>query len=91
MLRRAESTATEIGCWHSHPEGGGRPSVEGDLSTWLNARDFLDVSSYLGLIVAPSRSGGFDGWSIPDIFAWQVRRDGAFNRAVCEPVEVRWT
>lgn len=77
----ADGHVGEIGSWHTHPNSqSGRPS-DTDLSTWLNAHDFLG-SPYVGLILTAHVTD--ERWSRPDIHAWITRRGGTFDRPICE-------
>jgi proteasome lid subunit RPN8/RPN11 len=82
----ADDRVGEIGSWHSHPTtSDGEPS-DADLTTWLNAHDFLG-HPYASLIVTSGERGD---WSFPDVHGWIVRRTDS-GHPVCEPatVEVR--
>jgi JAB domain-containing protein similar to deubiquitination enzymes len=80
-----ESDFGEIGCWHTHPSADdGTPSPT-DLNTWLNARDFLDVSRYLCLILTAAPHDRY--WSHPEIHGWIVRRSN-MGTSICEPAQV---
>lgn len=79
---KLDSRVGEIGSWHTHPDDDGRPSPQ-DLAAWLNARDFLDCSRYIGLILTAHASD--ERWSRPIVHAWVVRRDELFGTALCEP------
>lgn len=82
----------EILTWHTHPftwepDIIGLPS-EADKATFLSSLDFNHsrryTPFYTALIITP-KEPDHQRWSNPHVSAWITRRDGYFEKPVCEP------
>jgi hypothetical protein len=80
-LRRSEMVV--VGCWHSHPQGDGKPSPV-DREAWAT-RVEVSGSAWASLIVTRGADGA--GWSAPRLHGWVTSSDGR-GGAILEPALV---
>jgi proteasome lid subunit RPN8/RPN11 len=83
-LREVNPEASEQGCWHTHPAGGGNPSDQ-DIKAWSRDCDALG-SPFIGLIVTSDSANGSSLWR-PRFSAWAISRDEG-RPHILEPVEI---